>query len=366
VDGRNEDQSRADEILIDEELARDAELAVGSHTHLRAFTSAQLFEDTSAGAAGVEVEAEVVGIVRRPTDLRDPQARQLQPNDYVVHQDVYLTAAFWDAANGDIAGFNPMVAFDVEEHADLAPILATVTEQTGAYAIAQSRFLELDGSFKGVNRSASLHSRGLQAFAAVLALAGLFLVGQTLGRQIELEARDNPTLRGLGMTAGQLSQAALLRAAPVAVAGAVLGALGAIALSPLAPLPGTVARRAELHPGFSVDAIVLIGGGFLAAILAVLAAALPSVRAVRAAGADGTSLDRPSLASRLAALGLRAPAVVGVRFALEPGRGRTAAPSRHPTRPPPSPSRSGRSRVLLRSRAWGRRRSTPRSERSRR
>ena len=41
-----------------------------------------------------------------------------------------------------------------------------------------------------------------------------------------------------------------------------------------------------------------------------------------------TPRARPSLASRLAARGLPATAVVGVRFALEPGRGRAAVPVR--------------------------------------
>ena len=287
-----------------------------------------MFAGAMAEAAGFEVDAEVVGIVRRPTDLRDPQERQLLPNDYVVHQDVYLTPALWDAAGGDIAGFVPMVAFDVEDGADLAATLLAITDQTGAYAIDQARFLELVGTFNGVGRSASLHSRGLQAFAAALAFAGLFLVGQTLGRQINLEGRDDDTLRALGMTRRQLWQAAAAAGRTRGVTGAVLGAVGAIALSPLAPIPGTLARRAELHPGFSVDPTVLIGGGLLAAILATLAGALPAVRAARTGGGEATPLDRPSLASRLTTLGLRAPAAVGVRFALEPGRGRSAVPVR--------------------------------------
>ena len=37
---------------------------------------------------------------------------------------------------------------------------------------------------------------------------------------------------------------------------------------------------------------------------------------------------RTTLASRLGALGMSAPAVIGVRFGLEPGRGRTAVPVR--------------------------------------
>jgi ABC-type lipoprotein release transport system permease subunit len=325
VAGRDLDESKVDEILIDEELARDARLHVGSHIDLRAFTAKQITESEPSAGEGLRIDADVVGVVRRPTDLRDPQSRQLRQNDYVVHQDVYLTSAFFRAAHGDVAGYNPVVAFDVDRGANLRGILATLTKDSGAYAVDPARFLELNGTFKGVDRNASLHSRGLQLFAAVLAVAGLFLVGQTLGRQIVLEARDDPTLRALGMSRLQLFGAALLRAAPVAIGGAVLGALGAIALSPLTPLPGTVARRAELHPGVFVDVPVLLVGMAVAAVVATFAAALPAARAIRARDTQGR---RPSLASRLATRGLRPPAVVGVRFALEPGRGRTAVPVR--------------------------------------
>jgi ABC-type lipoprotein release transport system permease subunit len=327
VDGRLADQARPGELMIDEELARDAGLSVGSRLGLRAYTREQVFADASARAEGVQVDAEIVGIVRRPIDLRDAQERQ-RPNDYVTHHQIYLTAGFWEAAAGDVASPNPFVAFDVEDGTDLSALLLQLSEEADAYAVDHARFLELDGTFNGVGRSASLHSRALQAFAAVLALAGLFLVGQTLGRQMVLEARDHPTLRALGLTPRQLRQAAVLRAAPVAVVGAAVGVIGAVALSPLAPLPETVARRAELHTGVSVDLPVLIGGAVLAAFLAVLASALPSTRAVAQSVDDRGGRDRPSLASRLAARGLSAPATIGVRFALEPGRGRTAVPVR--------------------------------------
>ena len=208
-------------------------------------------------------------------------------------------------------------------------VLAAITEATGGYAIDHVRFLEIDGTFNGVDRSASLHSRGLQAFAAAVAIAGLFLVGQTLGRQIVLEARDDASLRAVGVTPRWMRIAALLRVLPVSVAGGLLGTLGAVALSPLLPLPGTVARRAELDPGVSVDPFVLVAGGLLAVVLATVASTLPSLRTVGSGLRDRSApRGRPGIASRLAARGLSAPAVVGVRFALEPGRGRTAVPVR--------------------------------------
>ena len=226
-----------------------------------------------------------------------------------------------------MAAFTPFVGFDFADGVKPREVLAAITEETGGYAIHR-RFLELDGTFNGVDRSASVHSRGLQAFADRVAIAGLFLIGQTLGRQIALEARDDPTLRALGLTPGRIRLAAVLRILPVAVAGAVLGIVGAVALSPLTPLPGTVARRAELDPGVSVDAVVLVGGGLLAVVLATLASALPSLRGVGRGDRDRGAAERPTIASRLAAHGLSAPGVVGVRFALEPGRGRTAVPVR--------------------------------------
>ena len=331
VAGRAADQARTDELLIDEELARDARLEVGSAVDLRLFTLEQLAAGSDARAGGFAVEAEVVGIVRRPTDLRDPQERQLVPNDYVVHQDVYLTTALWNAGGQtDIAGFTPFIGFDFEDGAEPRQVLAAITEATGGYAIDHARFLELDGTFNGVDRSASLHSRGLQAFAAAVAIAGLFLVGQTLGRQIVLEARDDGTLRALGLTPRWVRIAALLaRPAGGRRRRAARRARRSCALAPDAVAGNGGPRRAELDPGVSVDPLVLVGGGLLAVVLATVASTLPSLRAVGAASRDQSApRGRPGLASRLAARGLSAPAVIGIRFALEPGRGRTAVPVR--------------------------------------
>ena len=328
VEGHPPDQARAGELLVDEELARDAGLAVGADVKLRVYTAEQADAIGVDPAAGVAVDGHVVGTVRRPTDLRDPQSPQLRPNDYADHQQIYLTAALWERTDGDFPATTPMVGVTVTEPARADEVLAAIGSETGAYPITQRRFLDLDGTFKGVARSVSLHSRGLQVFAAIVALAGLFLVGQTLGRQIVLGAAVNGTLRAIGMTPGQLRLGAVVRALPVAAAGTALGIAGAVALSPLTPLPGTVARRAELHPGLSVDLVVLLIGGLVAVVVATLAAALPSARNVRHATGERPARQRPTVASRLAAHGMPAPAVVGARFAFEPGRGSNAVPVR--------------------------------------
>jgi len=97
-------------------------------------------------------------------------------------------------------------------------------------------------------------------------------------------------------------------------------------------MPIGIARQAETSPGYSVDVLVFAAG--VAAILIVITggAALSAWRTAQNAatgGAAATHAERPSrLADRLAASGVPPSGVVGVRMALEPGRGATAVPVR--------------------------------------
>ena len=95
-----------------------------------------------------------------------------------------------------------------------------------------------------MRRAIALETAALLAFATLLALAGLLLVGQALGRQVVLESTEYPTLRALGMTRSQLVGTAVVRTALVGTAAAALAMAVAVALSPLTPIG--VARRAEL------------------------------------------------------------------------------------------------------------------------
>jgi hypothetical protein len=107
---------------------------------------------------------------------------------------------------------------------------------------------------------------------------------------------------------------------------------GAVALSPATPL-GT-ARRAELHPGVTVDLPVLAAGALAITASVLACAALAGWRAGRTSGAPLGVTEMPDarrssrVAMGLAAAGLPPAAVTGTRLALEPGRGRTAVPVR--------------------------------------
>ncbi|MGZ4120984.1 MAG: FtsX-like permease family protein, partial [Actinomycetota bacterium] len=188
----------------------------------------------------------------------------------------------------------------------------------------------LNDQAANVQRSIHLQAVALWIVGALVALIGLMVLSQLLARQAVLDATENPTLLALGMTRTQVWLTGMGRAAAIGVAGAGLGVVLAVALSPLMPI-GT-ARVAEPHPGLSIDPMVL-GLGVAATLLGVLLlAAWPvwkSARAMRPEAATGDGSTKPSLVARTAASPIFSPPVAtGMRLALEPGRGRTEVPVR--------------------------------------
>jgi hypothetical protein len=336
VAGRLSDERRPDEVAVDEELAQRRHLSVGSRYRVGAFTFAQFAtagEGRAAAPRGAVVDARVVGIVRYPRDLVPVVTDQ--ENLRVNTGELYLTTAYWRRYGPDIANYGIGLAVQLHNGQDDLPRLqASLRRLYGGRALAEGvEGLTGDKAVTaGTRRAIGLESAALAAFALLAALAALLLVGQTLGRQILMEAAESPILRALGMTRWQLVGLALVRAAPVAVAGSLLAVAGAVALSPATPLG--VARRAELDPGVAIDLPVLAVGaaGVMAGVLA--CAVLAGWRAGRApAGVVGTAEPaggerRSPVAGALAATGLPPTAVIGTRLALEPGRGRTAVPVR--------------------------------------
>jgi FtsX-like permease family len=334
VAGRLPDERRPDEAVVDEELAERRHLSVGSRFRVGAFSLEQFAQArVGRGAApqGAVVELPVVGIVRYPVDLLPVVTDQ--DNDFVAHGELYLTPAYWQRY-GPVANYGIGLAVSLRNgQADLPRLRASLRRLSGGRGVQMAESLTSNvTTTAGTRRAIRLESAALAGFALLTALAALLLVGQTLGRQILLEAYESPILRALGMTRAQLVGVAVIRAAPIAVAGAALGVAGAVALSPATPL-GT-ARRAELHPGVTVDLLVLAAGALAITASVLACAAMAGWRAGRTSGASLGVTEMPDagrssrVAMGLAAAGLPSAAVMGTRLALEPGRGRSAVPVR--------------------------------------
>jgi hypothetical protein len=201
---------------------------------------------------------------------------------------------------------------------------------------------ELDAFSKGIERLANgapagfVQSRSLQTpkverairaqatavriVAILTMLATILVLGQALLRQASAEARDDRVLRSLGMQRYELRLLVVMRGAVIGVAAAVVALVVAFLMSPLMPIG--LARVAELNHGFDAD-LVILGFGALAVLLGVIGLRLVASWRVSAAATSRQSHRQPFARRVLARGGLSPSADMGVRFALDPGRGET-------------------------------------------
>ncbi len=168
----------------------------------------------------------------------------------------------------------------------------------------------------------------LAVFGVIALIAALIIGTQAISRQLYASASETAVLRALGAAPAATMADGLLGVVAAAVAGAVLAAAVAVCLSPLT-LFGPV-RAVTPAPGVDPDWTVLgLGVIVLALVLSLVAGGiayrLAPYRAARRASAAGRGSG--VVAAALAA-GLPASGGAGLRFALEPGHGRSAVPVR--------------------------------------
>ena len=188
--------------------------------------------------------------------------------------------------------------------------------------------------FFAIDRTDVVHSEVQQAirpesialiiFAVFATVATIVLAGQGLAQIISRSSADLAAVRALGATRGQATLAASLPGLLPVLGGAILGAAGAIALSPLAPV-GPV-RRFDPDRGIHADWLVLGIGTLLLVVILLGFLAVLAVRSTRPWPRPSTRSS--AIARGAARAGLPASAVVGSRNALEPGSGVRSVPVR--------------------------------------
>jgi len=196
----------------------------------------------------------------------------------------------------------------------------------------QAFFADLAQQSAAVERALKPEAVALYLFASLLGLLGLVVVGQLLGRQVALDASDHPVLSAVGADRRQLFALSMVRAGAIVVAGAAVAVVLAVAASPLMPIGP--ARVAEPSPGVEANFAILFTGMGCVVLLALLATAPAAWRAARRTSVVPEKVGPmptagpPRLARLLAAPRLPLSAVIGVRMALDPGRGARAIPAR--------------------------------------
>jgi hypothetical protein len=312
--GRRPVPGRVDEVLVNEEAADRLGVEPGSVLTLRSLTPQQVdrlfIADQDPGEpAGPEVEVTVVGVGRTELELAGTEPIMVfTPAFYALHRD-------------DIGQFDEILEVrlargDQDIAAFQTGVRRVVPESEGPTIEVQAQ------KSTQIEDASRVQAVSLVIFAITAGLAAFVATGQALARQIALSSDDQRKLHALGMSRRQRFAALVLPATLVAIAGAAMAAGYALLASPMMPIG--LARRVEPDPGFAADWLVL-GLGFVA--VSILVSGRAAMSAWRTAGRLGDA-SAPAGAARvrgwLARLGAPPPVLIGLRMALEPGRGRTA------------------------------------------
>jgi hypothetical protein len=321
VAGRVPRLSSGHEFIADQAAVSKLHLHLGESVTFGVYSNAEE-QSPAFGSAKVHpvgrVSATLVGIFISPQD--------------VVEDDV-------DRSNGNIAFTSPVTSRFLNCCADFTESAVQVVGGSAAVTAVQHEiepltpkgagpFSALSATLDKAERAIRPESIAIGAFGGIVALAALIIAGQLIGRQLRSGGGDAVTMRALGADPAMTAADGLLGTIGAVVVGALLAALVAVALSPLAPL-GPVAPYYPT-PGVAFDWTVLGGGVLiLSGVLATLAGLLAYRYAPRRAltRSERSTSDGSRLVSTMSAR-LPAPAVVGVRFAVEPGRGVDPVPVR--------------------------------------
>jgi len=316
VSGRLPDDSKPDEVLASFTLQRDNGVHVGTVIHIPFYTPSQaaaLFSNTSAPVPpqGPTVAMRVVGIEASESEF---------PSGGTTTYDIYTTAAFSRSLAPRTVVF-PSYYVRLRHGADDIPRF-----ESDAAALGALSTFNQDGPAASVQGSIHPQAVGWWVLAVLAGLAGVAVMAQALARQNIVESEEYPTMAALGASPNQLALLAMGRTSAVALTGAIGAMVLAFVLSPLTPVGE--ARVAEPSTGLAFDPMVLLLGALALVVEVVLLGVWPALRASRVQRAqDQEPRSRPSvLVTQLAAAGAPPAAVVGVRRAVERGRGRATVP----------------------------------------
>lgn len=315
VSGSMPDQSDPNQVLASFTLQRDDGVHIGTVIRVPLFAASQrkavLNSATAPTPNGPTVSLRVVGIEAAELDF---------PTASAPSYDLFTTEAFAKSFNAKSVVLSAYFVRLRHGAADLPRF------QSQAKALGGLSVSDLDTSASAIVGSIQPLAVGWWILAGLAALVGIIVMAQALARQATIEADSYATLSALGVSRRQLVVLTMTRTLFIGVVGAIGGMVLAFLLSPLT-LVGE-AKLAAPSTGFDFDTLALLLGA-LAAIIAVLALGLwPAIRTARMKNpGESTRVARPSrIVALLTALDAPVSALMGVRHALERGRGDNAVP----------------------------------------
>ena len=325
IEGRMADPNRADEAMLTSEAAQILGLHVGQTVSVGFYTNAQT-SLPEFGTAKVQptkrADLRVVGIVVSNSDVVQDDAQK--SISALVLVTPALTKQLVQCCSTGLSEFGLQLQ---RGGADVSIVEREVDRAlpTGSgFYLVDPAVIETEAQ-----RAIKPEAIALGVFGCICGLAVLLIASQVIGRQRRFLTDDLGTLRSLGASPAILICDGLIGVVGAVVLGSLLAGGVAVALSPLGPL-GPV-RPVDPSAGVAFDWTVLSLG---VALLVVTLSAFALISAFRSARhlsdpIRQRSHERPSgVAATVATAGLPESAVMGVRFALEPGVGRSSVPVR--------------------------------------
>jgi hypothetical protein len=321
LEGRVFDPTRVDEVVVTPKFPASYHKRVGDWVTLQLISPAEFSTyDSEQGVPphGPRVKARIVGVIRSGwfSDQIGSKGQVVaSPALFTQHRASFMGPSGEDNVINSLARLKGGAAAIPAFKNDLAKASGRTDIDVWAN---DTKFTE------PATRTNDFEAVSLLAFGLAALAAAFVLVGQSVARYSAATAGELRTMRAVGMTPRQGISAASAAPLLAGVAGATLGVVIAVVASRWMPIGA--AALVEPDPGVDVDWLVLGIGWVVIPALVVAGAAFAAAFAFTAA--DRTAGRRSAVALGAARAGLPVPVVVGARFALEPGRGRSAVPVR--------------------------------------
>ena len=325
IEGRMADPHRADEAVVTSEAAQLLGLHVGQTLPVGFYTNDQSnlpgFGTTKVHPTK-RADLRVVGIVVSNSDVVQVDAQK--SISALVLLTPALTNQLVQCCSTGLSEFGLQLQ---RRGADVS----TVEREVDRALPTGSGFYFIDPSVTETEAQRAIEPEAiaLGVFGGICGLAVLLIASQIIGRQRRLLADDLGTLRALGASPTALIGDGLIGVIGAIVVGSLLADAVAVALSPLGPL-GPV-RPVDPASGVGFDWTVLSLGMVVLVVTLSAFAVISAYRTTRHLSDPirQRAQERPSVVAATAArTGLPQSAVMGVRFALEPGVGRNSVPVR--------------------------------------
>ena len=320
--GRLFNPGRVNEVLVTPQFAASYHKGVGDTLTLHLATPRQIdqgFDGSTGPPGGPRIQARIVGVGRSAWGDADGPGQK---------GGVLASPALFDRYRVNILGTSGQTYINALVRlkggaAAIPAFRADLARVTGRSDIDVWNNREFFGG--PIQRITGYEAACLLAFALAALVAAIFLIGQSVARYTSATVADLQVLQAVGLTPRQAVASATAPPLLAAAAGATLGVAAAIVASRWMPIGG--ASYSEPHPGIDAGWLILGPGWVLAPALVGTGSAAAAALALTARRRHAIP-RRSAVAAAAAAAGLGVPVVVGARFALEPGRCRSAVPVR--------------------------------------